>query len=86
MAIQIHGVYEYDSGRKDYVHQCQEVYRIYVYKKIRKYYRCLINQVGTDFIIHENVNGKWLRESCKYLGPARNTWEDLFQEVGGNGI
>ena len=79
MTIQIHGVYEYDSGRRDYVHQCQEVYRIYVYRKIRKFYRCLINQIGTDRIIHENVNGKWLKESCKYLGPARNTWEDLFQ-------
>lgn len=72
MTIQIHGVYEYDAGRT-------EIYRIYVYRKIRKYYRCLINQTGTDFIIHENVNGKLLRESCKYLGPARNTLEDLFK-------
>lgn len=87
MTIQIHGVYEYDSGRRDYLHQCQEVYRIYVYKKIRKYYKCFINQVGTDFIMHEHVRGKWLRESCKYLGPSRTTWEDLFQvKVGENGI
>ena len=68
MTIQIHGVYEYDS-----------VYRIYVYKKIRKYYRCFVNQTGTCFIIHENVNGKWLKENCKYLGTARSTWEDLFK-------
>ena len=79
MAIQINGVYEYDSGRRDYFNQCQEIYRIYVYRKIRRFYRCLINQTGTDRIIHENISGKWLKENCKYIGSARTTWEDLFQ-------
>lgn len=79
MTIQIHGVYEYDSGRRDYVQQCQEVYRIYVYRKIRKSYRCLINQNGTEWIIHENIHGKWIRENCRYLGLSRTTWEDLFK-------
>lgn len=68
MTIQINGVYEFDS-----------VYRVYVYRKIRKYYRCLINQIGTDFIIYENVNGKWIKDNCKYIGQARSTWEDLFK-------
>lgn len=86
MTIQIHGVYEWNSGRKDIVHQCQEVYRIYVYKKVRKFYRCFINRTGTDCIIHENISGKWIRKNCKYIGPARTTWEDLFQGVGENGI
>lgn len=86
MKIHINGVYEYDTGRRDYVHLGQEVYRIYVYKKIRNFYRCLINQTGTDRIIHENVKGKWLRESCKYLGQAHITWENLFQEVGEDGV
>ena len=72
MTIQIHGVYEYDSGRR-------EIYRIYVYRKIRKYYRCLINQTGIERIIHENINGKWIKENCKYLGIACNTWKDLFK-------
>lgn len=72
MTIQIHGVYEYDTCRK-------EIYRIYVYRKIRKFYRCLINQTGTERIIHENINGKWIKENCKYLGTARNIWEDLFK-------
>lgn len=72
MAIQINGVYEYNSGRT-------EIYRIYVYRKIRKYYKCFINQVGTERIIHENISGKWLKENCKYIGRARTTWEDLFQ-------
>lgn len=87
MTIQINGVYEYDTGRKDLFHQCQEVYRIYVYKKIRKYYKCFINQVGTDRLAHEYVGGKWLREKCKYIGPASITWKDLFQvKEGENGI
>ena len=79
MTIQINGVYEYDTGRRDYFNQCQEVYRIYVYRKIRKYYRCLINQTGTERIIHENISGKSIKETCKYIGPACTTWEDLFQ-------
>jgi len=79
MKIQINGVYEYDSGRRDYEHQCQEVYRIYVYRKIRRFYRCLINQTGTERIIHENINVKWISENCKYIGQARNTWKDLFK-------
>lgn len=33
MTVQINGVYEYDSGRTDWIHQCPEVYRIYVYKR-----------------------------------------------------
>ncbi len=77
--VQIHGIYEYDTGRTDYIHLGKEIYRIYVYRKVRKYYRCLINQTGTDRIIHENVRGKWIEENCKYLGQARTTWEDLFQ-------
>lgn len=86
MKIHINGVYEYNTGRRDYVHLGQEVYRIYVYKKIRNFYRCLINQTGTDHIIHEDVKGKWLMESCKYLGQAHTTWENLFQEVGEDGV
>lgn len=85
MKIKINGVYEWDSGRKDYVHQCQEVYRIHVYRKIRKYYKCLINQTGTDRIIHEHIRGKWIEENCKYIGQACITWEYLFK-VGENGI
>lgn len=81
MPIQINGVYEYDSGRTDYIRQCKEVYRIYVYKKIRRYYKCLLVQVGTDRIIHEHVSTKFLRDSCTYIGQARSTWEDLFHEV-----
>lgn len=83
MTIQINGVYEWDSGRKDYIHQCQEVYRIYVYGKVRRYYRCFINQTGTERIIHEKISGKWIRDNCTYIGQARSTWENLFQEVGG---
>ena len=79
MTIQIHGVYEYDTGRKDYVRQCQEVYRIYVYKKIRRYYKCLLVQIGTDRIFHEHVSKKFLEERCTYIGPAYITWKDLFQ-------
>lgn len=79
MTIQVHGVYEYDSGRKDYIHQCPESYKIYVYRKIRKFYRCLINQTGTELIMHQNINGKWIKENCKYIGQAHNTWEDLFK-------
>lgn len=79
MTIQVHGVYEYDSDRKDYIHQCPESYKIYVYRKIRKFYRCLINQTGTELIMHQNINGKWIKENCKYIGQAHNTWEDLFK-------
>lgn len=79
MKIKINGVYEWDSGRKDYVHQCQEVYRIYVYGKVRRYYKCFINRTGTDLIIHERISDKWLRENCKYIGQACITYEDLFQ-------
>lgn len=79
MSIQINGVYEWDSGRRDYFHQCQEVYRIHIYGKVRRYYRCFINQIGTERIIHERISGKWIRENCKYIGPARSTWEDLFK-------
>ena len=81
MKIQINGVYEYDTGYKDYELQRPKIIRIYVYKKIRKYYRCFINQEGTDCITHDHISGEWLREHCRYLGQSCSTWRELFYGV-----
>lgn len=71
MAIQIHGIYEYDVGNT--------VYRIYIIRKKRDFYVSIINQSGTGLLYLDDVSEKFLKDVCKYIGPARNTWEDLFQ-------
>ena len=68
MTIQINGVYECENGSERY----------YVFAKVRKFYVVLMTYTGTGFIAKVTISKKYL-ESCKYIGLARTTWEDLFQ-------
>ena len=68
MTIQINGVYECENGSERY----------YVLAKVRKFYVVLMTYTGTEFIIKVTISKKYL-ESCKYIGQARTTWDNLFK-------
>lgn len=71
MTIQINGVYECENGSERY----------YVFAKVRKFYVVLMTYTGTGFIAKVTISKKYL-ESCKYIGQASSTWENLFKVVG----